>query len=104
MWVGSVTVAPIEVLAVTTYGIHYFPWMMVEQGGTEVLTGLGIVVALMAVFTVINLLGVGSLAKSNNAIMVWKIAIPFLTILVLIAVSFNPSNPPGRTSQPGGRR
>src|SRR5215203_2000722 len=64
VWVGSVTVAPIEVLAVTTYGIHFFPWMMTEQ---EVLSGAGIVfsIVLMAVFTVINLLGVGSLAKSN---------------------------------------
>ena len=59
-----------------------------------VLTGLGIVfsVVLMAVFTVINLLGVGSLAKSNNVIMIWKIAIPFLAVIVLIAVAFNPSN------------
>jgi amino acid transporter len=94
VWVGSVTVAPIEVLAVTTYGVHFFPWMMVEQAGTEVLTGPGIVVSviLMAVFTVINLLGVGSMAKSNNVIMIWKIAIPFLAIIVLIAVAFNPSN------------
>ena len=94
VWVGSVTVAPIEVLAVTTYGVHFFPWMMVEKGGTEVLTGLGIVVSviLMAVFTVINLLGVGSMAKSNNVIMIWKIAIPFLAIIVLIAVAFNGSN------------
>src|SRR5215218_2469012 len=38
VWVGSVTVAPIEVLAVTTYGIHFFPWMMTEQ---EVLSGAG---------------------------------------------------------------
>jgi len=94
VWVGSVTVAPIEVLAVTTYLIQWFPWMMVEQGGTEVLTGLGIVfsVALMGVFTIINLLGIGSLAKSNNAIMIWKIAIPFLAVIVLIIVAFTPSN------------
>jgi amino acid transporter len=94
VWVGSVTVAPIEVLAVTTYLVQWFPWMMVSQGGTEVLTALGIVfsVVLMAVFTIINLLGVGSLAKSNNAIMIWKIAIPFLAVVVLIIVAFNPSN------------
>jgi len=94
VWVGSVTVAPIEVLAVTTYLVQWFPWMMVGQGGTEVLTALGIVfsVALMGVFTIINLLGVGSLAKSNNAIMIWKIAIPFLAVIVLIIVAFNPSN------------
>jgi amino acid transporter len=94
VWVGSVTVAPIEVLAVTTYLVQWFPWMMVSQGGTEVLTALGIVfsVFLMGVFTVINLLGVGSLAKSNNVIMIWKIAIPFLAVIVLIAVAFHPSN------------
>src|SRR5215211_3550502 len=101
VWVGSVTVAPIEVLAVTTYGIHFFPWMMVEQGGTEVLTGAGIVVSivLMAVFTVVNLLGVGSLAKSNNVIMIWKVAVPFLAVIVLLIVAFNPSN---FTAQGGG--
>jgi amino acid transporter len=94
VWVGSVTVAPIEVLAVTTYLVQWFPWMMVSQGGTEVLTALGIVfsIVLMGVFTIINLLGVGSLAKSNNAIMIWKIAIPFLAVIVLIIVAFNPSN------------
>ena len=43
VWVGSVTVAPIDVLAVTTYLVQWFPWMMVSQGGTEVLTALGIV-------------------------------------------------------------
>src|SRR5215203_3650430 len=101
VWVGSVTVAPIEVLAVTTYLIQWFPWMMVSQGGTEVLTGLGIVfsIVLMGVFTIINLLGVGSLAKSNNVIMIWKVAVPFLAVIVLIIASFNGSN---FTSEQGG--
>src|SRR5215212_7022430 len=101
VWVGSVTVAPIEVLAVTTYLVQWFPWMMVSQGGTEVLTGLGIVfsIVLMGVFTIINLLGVGSLAKSNNVIMIWKVAVPFLAVIVLIIASFNGSN---FTSEQGG--
>src|SRR5215212_3791147 len=101
VWIGSVTVAPIEVLAVTTYLVQWFPWMMVSQGGTEVLTGLGIVfsIVLMGVFTVINLLGVGSLAKSNNVIMIWKVAVPFLAVIVLIIASFNGSN---FTSEQGG--
>jgi amino acid transporter len=101
VWVGSVTVAPIEVLAVTTYLVQWFPWMMISQGGTEVLTGLGIVfsVALMGVFTIINLLGVGSLAKSNNVIMIWKVAVPFLAVIVLLIAAFNGSN---FTSEQGG--
>ena len=59
-----------------------------------VLTGPGIVVAvvLMALFTVINILGVASLAKSNNAITVWKVAIPFLAVIALMILSFNASN------------
>jgi amino acid transporter len=102
VWVGSVTVAPIEVLAVTTYLVQWVPWMMVSQGGTEVLTALGIVfsVALMGVFTIINLLGVGSLAKSTNAIMIWKIAIPFLAVIVLIIVAFNLSNFTAQVASP----
>ncbi len=46
----------------------------------------------MALFMVLNLLGVATLAKSNNAIMVWKVAIPFLAILALMPLSFNASN------------
>ncbi len=59
-----------------------------------VLTPIGIVVAvvLMALFTVINILGVASLAKSNNAITVWKVAIPFLAVIALMILSFNASN------------
>jgi len=59
-----------------------------------VLTPIGIVVAvvLMALFTVINILGIGQLAKSNNAITVWKVAIPLLAIIALMILSFNASN------------
>jgi amino acid transporter len=51
-----------------------------------------VAVVLMALFTVINILGVASLAKSNNAITVWKVAIPFLAIIALMILSFNASN------------
>src|SRR5215216_2303829 len=68
VWIGSVTVAPIEVLAVTTYLTHYFPFLTDTTAGVTVLTGTGIVIsiALMAVFTVINLIGIRLLAESNN--------------------------------------
>jgi amino acid transporter len=72
VWVGAVTVAPIEVLAALQYLTHYFPWLTSTSGGVTVLTPIGIVISviLMALFTVINLLGVAALAKSNNVIMV----------------------------------
>ena len=94
VWVGAVTVAPIEVEAALQYLTHYFSWLTSTTGGVTVLTPTGIVisVALMALFTVINLLGVASLAKSNNAIMVWKVAIPFLAVIVIMILSFHTTN------------
>src|SRR5215208_5879240 len=42
VWIGSVTVAPIEVLAVTTYLVHWFPWILVSQARPPALTRMGI--------------------------------------------------------------
>jgi amino acid transporter len=94
VWVGAVTVAPIEVLAALQYLTHYFPWLTSTAGGVTVLTPVGIVISiiLMALFTVINLLGVAALAKSNNVIMIWNIAIPFLAVAVIMILSFNTTN------------
>jgi len=94
VWVGACTVAPIQVMAALQYFTHYFPWLTSTAAGVTVLTGPGIVVAvvLMALFTVINILGVATLAKFNNAITVWKVAIPFLAVIVLMILSFNAPN------------
>jgi amino acid transporter len=94
VWVGAVTVAPIEVLAALQYLTHYFPFLTDTTAGVTVLTGTGIVISviLMAVFTVINLIGIRLLAESNNIIMIWKVAIPFLAVAVIMILSFNTSN------------
>src|ERR1700756_1532912 len=93
----AATVAPIEVLAMITYGQHYHfasGWMKVSTGGTSVLTGPGIVAAvvLMAIFTSINFLGIRKLAHTNSAATWWKVGIPLLTIFVLGIVNFHASN------------
>src|SRR5919204_4284043 len=67
-WLQAVTVAPIEVMAVIQYSQHYSfasSWMKMS-GGQHVLTGTGVAVAvaLMAVFTAINFLGVRKLANT----------------------------------------
>ncbi len=96
-WLQAATVAPIEVMAMITYGQHYSfakHWMKVSTGGTSVLTGAGIVAAvvLMAVFTSINFLGIRRLAHTNSAATWWKIGVPLLTIFVLGIVNFHASN------------
>ena len=95
-WLQAATVAPIEVLAMITYGQHYqfaSDWMKTTKG-TSVLTAKGIVAAvfLMAVFTSINFLGIRKLAHTNSAATWWKVGIPLLTIFVLGIVNFHASN------------
>ena len=94
VWIGAVTVAPIEVLAALQYLTHYFPFLTDTAGGVTVLTGIGIVISviLMFIFTVINLIGIRLLTESNNIIMIWKVAIPFLAVIVIMILSFHASN------------
>jgi amino acid transporter len=93
-WLGAVTTAPIEVEAALQYFTHYASWLTTTHGGETVLTaqGYAVAAALMLVFTIVNILGVRKLARSNNAIMIWKIAIPVLTIAVLLALAFHGGN------------
>ncbi len=90
-WLQAVTIAPIEVEAALSYLDHIFPGLVDENGS---LVGIGFVIAivLMLVFTLINVAGVNWLAESNKATVIWKTAVPVLTIVVLIAVSFHGSN------------
>jgi len=92
-WIQSVTIAPIEVEAALSYLQANFPHSGLNNvDGT--LTGLGILVAAgcMAVFTFINIMGVRWLAESNGITMIWKLAVPTLTIIVLLVVAFNANN------------
>jgi amino acid transporter len=93
-WLGAVTTAPIEVEAALQYFTHYASWLTTTHGGETVLTVQGYAVAavLMLLFTIVNILGVRKLARSNNTIMVWKIAVPVLTIVVLLVASFHSGN------------
>jgi amino acid transporter len=90
-WLQAVTIAPIEVEAALSYLDHIWPGM-VDQNGALVGKGLVIAVVLMLVFTLINVAGVNWLAESNKATVIWKTAVPVLTIIVLIAVAFHGSN------------
>jgi amino acid transporter len=44
------------------------------------------------VFTIVNLAGAKLLSESNSVMVIWKTAVPVLTIILLLAVSFHPSN------------
>ncbi len=93
-WLGAVTLAPIEIEAVLQYFTHYVSWLTTTSGGETVLTtqGYGVAIVLMAVFTVVNILGVRHLASSNTPITAWKIAIPILALVTLMVTRFHTAN------------
>ena len=90
-WLQAVTIAPIEVEAALSYLDHKWHGLINDVGALTPM-GLGAAAALMLLFTIINILGVRWLAESNRIAVLWKVAVPILTIVVLIVVSFRASN------------
>ncbi|MFF0461307.1 APC family permease [Streptomyces mexicanus] len=92
-WLQAATVAPIEVEAMIGYAGHWhFARGFQHADGTLTTSGFLVAVALMAVFVVVNFLGVRVLAHTNSAATWWKIAIPLATIFVVAAGNFHPHN------------
>ena len=54
--------------------------------------GYGVAVVLMAIFTLVNVLGVRWLARANTPITAWKIAIPVVALAALMVTRFHGSN------------
>jgi amino acid transporter len=95
-WLQAVAIAPIEVEATLSYSAH-IGWVkdhvtILHTDGT--LTGAGLLIAtlFMIVFAAINVVGVKLLSDSNSITVVWKTAIPLLTVAVLLLLTFHSSN------------
>jgi amino acid transporter len=95
-FIGAVTTAPIEVEAALTYGTawvsKYFGFDLIDSQGLVTTAGFVVAAVLMLLFATINVLGVKWLSETNKVAVWWKIAIPVLAVIVLIAVAFHPGN------------
>ncbi|HET9993076.1 MAG TPA: APC family permease [Kofleriaceae bacterium] len=94
-WLQAVFIPPIEVLAAINYinsvGVVHDHFNMLDNGLLNS-HGLVVAIAMMGVFTAINLAGAKFLSESNAIVVIWKALVPFLAIAVVGAVQFNPSN------------
>ena len=95
-WLQAVSIAPIEVEATLSYTDH-ISWVnshvsLLRVDGTLTPSGLLIASLFMLAFTVINLVGVKVMAETNGVTVVWKTAVPLLTVVVLVLLAFHPSN------------
>jgi amino acid transporter len=95
-WLQAVAIAPGEVEASLAY-LNSIPWVKAHLDMLNVnatLTGRGVLVAsiLMLLFTFINIVGVKMLSDSNSVTVIWKTAVPIVTVVVLISLAFHPGN------------
>jgi amino acid transporter len=99
-WLQAVFIAPIEVLAAITY-VNSVTWVnqhfnmihkVGENAGLLNSTGLVVALALMVLFTAMNLGGAKFLSESNALVVIWKTAVPVLAVAVVAYLQFNPAN------------
>jgi amino acid transporter len=90
-WLACAAVASVEVSAVLTYATSYLPWLE-NPDATLTGAGIGIAVALMALFVLVNFFGVRWFARINNALVWWKLIIIALVIIAFIVTAFHTAN------------
>ncbi len=90
-WVAATATVPIEVMAAIQYASSYLPWLMHDVDGVSVLTapGIAISVALLLVFSLINILGVKAFTRFNNVLVWWKLVIILVVIVAFVVTVFH---------------
>ena len=83
-YMQAVTIAPVECFAFMQYASYFWPSIYNVDKSKITTTGFLLTILLMAIFTAVNFLGIRQFARVNNVITWWKVAIPILTIFVLL--------------------
>lgn len=92
LFLGYVTTAPTEVVAIVTYANNYIPGLL--QANNSLLSALGFLVSagLMVLLAAINMLRIGTILNVSRFLMVIKLVIPLLTIILFLSFAFHPDN------------
>jgi amino acid transporter len=91
-WLGYSTTAPIEVEAMLKYLAPHASWLYVGTTGLLSWAGMAVAGALLALFTMINALGVSFFARLNTAITWIKLGVPIIAIIMFMSTRFVPGN------------
>lgn len=91
-YLQAMAVAPIEVEATLGY-VNAKLWHgLLNSKGLLTGQGLAVAIAMMFIFTVLNLFGIKWMARTNTVAMYWKILVPIMTIILIMAKVFHGSN------------
>lgn len=94
-WFAAAATTAIEVLAAMQYATNYIPWMQeISKDGVAVLTygGYFVAIGMLALFSVVNFIGIKWFEKLNNVLVWWKIGIVLIVIIAFMAMSYNSSH------------
>ena len=94
-WLAVVSVAPIEVEAALQYANNYWSIFSHTVAGVDVLTwpvGYIAAVVLMALFSLVNIVGIRFFARLNTPIVWWKLGIITLVVISLWVNSWHSGN------------
>ncbi|HTX31944.1 MAG TPA: APC family permease [Solirubrobacteraceae bacterium] len=99
-YLQAASVAPIEVLAAVQYlstahwARNFFKASAAAGSASGTLHGWGYLAAaiLLLFFVIVNIVGIRYFARINNGITTWKVAIPVITVLILLIGHFHGSN------------
>jgi amino acid transporter len=102
-YLQAATVAPFECYVLVQYASSYWPGLYDTGTGNVSRAGFVLTIVLMAIFVAVNFLAMRVLARINNIITWWKVAVPVLTIFVLLVYGLHGGNfTAGRGFMPGG--
>ncbi len=98
-WVAAATVAPIEVEGALQYATKWAHFTTEHPSGAHTLTGVGYVVAVvaMAFFVALNYYGIRWFARVNNALVWWKLAIILTVVAAFLVTALHVG--PGRATE-----
>jgi amino acid transporter len=88
-YIAAVTVPPVETIAIVTYAATYVPGL--TRDGSLAPGGYAVSMVLMVIMLLLNAFGVKLLARFNDGLTIWKIAIPSLTAVVALLYFYPPN-------------
>lgn len=91
-FLAYVSVAPVEAVAIVSYGDNFFAGLVNPASGELTTTGLATAIGLMVLFIGLNFFAIRLVLKISNAITWWKILVPVGTVVALLAVHFRGGN------------
>ena len=94
MWLGYAAVAPVETMGVLQYLASVFPWLITTKAHVTVLThsGYGIAALVLLVMCLLNFLSVKWVSRYNSVAVWFKVLVPIIVAVALLAVLFQPHN------------